>query len=55
MFITLADFDSRWGVYAGGNDGNKKKGISVTMVGELDLPGKTGITFCRHSRSSPKT
>ena len=23
VFITRADFDSRWGVYAGGNDGNK--------------------------------
>ena len=31
MLITLADFDSRWGVYAGGNDGNKKK---KKMAGE---------------------
>ena len=23
MFVTLTDFDSRWGVDAGGNDGNK--------------------------------
>ena len=25
MFITQADFDNRWGVYAEGNDGTKNK------------------------------
>ena len=25
VFITLVDYDSRWGVFAGGNDGNQKQ------------------------------